>query len=145
MRLFVITPTEIAVDQEAVYVRAEDSSGAFGIARGHADLLTTLAICVVRWRDQHNTEHYVAVRGGMLRVSAGRVVEIATREAIVSDDLGQLRDRILAVMTKTAEAELSARADALRLEHAAVRQIHRYLRPAAQVQGSRVRVGQRGP
>jgi F-type H+-transporting ATPase subunit epsilon len=132
VRLFVITPTEVAVDQETRYVRAEDSSGAFGIAPGHADLLTTLEICVVRWRDQHNTEHYIAVRGGMLRVTSGRVVEIATREAIVSDDLGQLRDRILAAMRKSLEAELSARAGALRLEHAAIRQIHRYLRPADQ-------------
>jgi F-type H+-transporting ATPase subunit epsilon len=132
VRLFVITPTEIAVDQETNYVRAEDSSGAFGIAPGHADLLTTLEICVVRWRDQKNAEHYVAVRGGVLRVSAGRVVQIATREAIVSDDLERLRDQILAAMRKTLEAELSARAGALRLEHAAIRQIHRYLRPADQ-------------
>jgi F-type H+-transporting ATPase subunit epsilon len=132
MKLLVVTPTEVALDQEAGYVRAEDSSGAFGIATGHADLLTTLEICVVRWRDLHNAEHYVAVRGGVLRVSAGRVVEIATREAVVSDDLGQLRDRILAAMRKTLEAELSARAGALRLEHAAIRQIHRYLRPADQ-------------
>ena len=132
MRLLVITPTEIAVDHETGYVRAEDSSGAFGIASGHADLLTTLEICVVRWRDRHNTEHYVAVRGGVLRVTAGRLVEIATREAIVSDDLARLRDRVLAAMRKTLEAELSARAGALRLEHAAIRQIHRYLRPADQ-------------
>jgi F-type H+-transporting ATPase subunit epsilon len=132
VRLFVITPTEIALDQETNYVRAEDSSGAFGIAPGHADLLTTLEICVVRWRDQQNAEHYVAVRGGVLRVSASRVVQIATREAIVSDDLERLRDRILAAMRKTLEAELSARAGALRLEHAAIRQIHRYLRPADQ-------------
>lgn len=133
MRLVVITPTEIPVDQESVvYVRAEDSSGAFGIAPGHADLLTTLEICVVRWRDRLNIERYIAVRGGLLRVSGGRLVEIATREAIVSDDLGQLQDRIVIAMRKTAESELSARAGALRLEHAAIRQIHRYLRPAEQ-------------
>jgi F-type H+-transporting ATPase subunit epsilon len=132
MRLLVITPTEVAVDHEAGYVRAEDSSGAFGIAPGHADLLTTLEICVVRWRDRLNNEHYLAVRGGVLRVSAGRMVEIATREAILSDDLGRLRDTILTVMKKNLDAELSARAGALRLEHTVIRQIHRYLRPADQ-------------
>jgi F-type H+-transporting ATPase subunit epsilon len=132
MRLFVITPTEIAVDQEAGYVRADDSSGAFGIAPGHTDLLTTLEVCVVRWRDQHNTEHYVAVRGGVLRVNGGQRVEIASREAIVSDNLERLRERILSVMKRNLEAEFSARAGALRLEHAAIRQIHRYLRPADQ-------------
>ncbi|HEY7220851.1 MAG TPA: F0F1 ATP synthase subunit epsilon [Candidatus Binatia bacterium] len=132
MRLVVITPTEVTVDQEVGHVRAEDLSGSFGIASGHADLLTTLEICVIRWRNQQDIEHYVAVRGGVLRVSGGRLVEVATREAIVSEDLGQLRDRILVAMRKNREAELSARAGALRLEHAAIREIHRYLRPTDQ-------------
>jgi len=132
MRLIVITPTETVLDRETVYVRAEDPSGAFGIAPGHADLLTTLEICVVNLRDEDNIEHHVAVRGGVLRVSGGCLVEIATREAIVSDDLGQLRDRILVTMRKNLEAELAARAGVLRLEHAAIRQIHRFLRPADQ-------------
>lgn len=130
MKLVIITPTEIAVDGEAArHVRAEDSSGAFGVEPRHADLLTTLAICVVRWRDQRNVERYVAVRGGVLRVRDGKVVEIATREAVVSDDLGHLRGQVLSGMIKNVEAEQSARSGALRLEHAAIRQIYRYLRP----------------
>jgi F-type H+-transporting ATPase subunit epsilon len=130
MKLVVTTPTEIAVDEEPVrYVRAEDSSGAFGIEPRHADLLTTLAICVVRWRDDRNVEHYVAVRGGVLRVREGKVVEIATREAVVNDDLLHLRSQVLSAMVKNVEAEQSARSGALRLEHAAIRQIYRYLRP----------------
>ena len=131
MKLVITTPTEVAVDDEPVsYVRAEDSSGAFGIEPRHADLLTTLAICVVRWRDSRKAERYVAVRGGVLRVRNGQVVEIATREAVVSDDLRHLRSQVLAGMLKNVEAEQSARSGALRLEHAAIRQIYRYLRPA---------------
>ena len=131
MKLVVATPTEIAVDEEPVqYIRAEDASGAFGIEPRHADLLTTLAICVVRWRNQQNAEHYVAVRGGVLRVRDGTVVEIATREAVVGDDLGRLRHEVLTAMAKNVEAERSARSGTLRLEHAAIRQIQRYLRPA---------------
>lgn len=131
MKLVITTPTEIAVDEEPVrYVRAEDSSGAFGVEPRHADLLTTLAICVVRWRDERNVERYAAVRGGVLRVRDGKVVEIATREAVVNNDLGHLRTQVLSAMTKNVEAEQSARSGALRLEHAAVRQIYRYLRPA---------------
>ncbi len=131
MKLVVTTPTEIAVDEGPVrYVRAEDFSGAFGIEPRHADLLTTLAICVVRWRDQRNVEHYVAVRGGVLRVRDGKVVEIATREAVVSEDLGHLLSQVLSAMTKNVEAERSAKSGTLRLEHAAIRQLYRYLRPA---------------
>jgi F-type H+-transporting ATPase subunit epsilon len=131
MKLIVTTPTEIAVDKEPVrYVRAEDSSGSFGIEPRHANLLTTLTICVVRWRDERYVEHYVAVRGGVLRVREGKIVEIATREAVVGDDLGRLRSQVLSAMIKNVEAEQSARAGALRLEHAAIREIYRYLRPA---------------
>ncbi len=129
MRLVVTTPTAIALDESSVrHVRAEDFSGAFGIEPGHADFLTTLSICVVRWRDG-GFEHYVAVRGGVLRVREGKVVEIATREAVVGDDLGHLRSEVLTAMTKNVEAERSARSGALSLEHAAIRQIYRYLRP----------------
>lgn len=130
MKLVITTPTEIAIDEEQVrYVRAEDASGAFGIEPRHADLLTTLTIGVVTWRDERNVERYVAVRGGVLRVRDGKVVEIATREAVASDDLDVLRKQVLSTMTKAVEAEQSARSGALRLEHAAIRQIYRYLRP----------------
>ena len=130
VRLIVTTPTAIAVNEDLVHhVRAEDPSGAFGIEPGHADFLTTLSICVVRWRNGGGVEHYIAVRGGVLRVRDGKVVEIATREAVVNDDLGHLRSEILATMTQNVETERSARSGALSLEQAAIRQIYRYLRP----------------
>jgi F-type H+-transporting ATPase subunit epsilon len=131
MRLLVTTPTAIAVDQDRVrYVRAEDASGSFGIEPHHAELLTTVTVCVVRWRDADHRERYVAVRGGVLRVCNGNLVEIATREALVGDDLPLLYGQVLSAMRNNLEAEQSARSDALRLEHAVVRQVYRYLRPA---------------
>jgi len=129
LRLIVTTPTAIAVDEDSVrHVRAEDPSGAFGIKPGHADFLTSLSICVVRWRNGGG-EHYVAVRSGVLRVRDGKLVEIATREAVLSDDLVHLRNDILAKMAHNVEAERSARSGVLGLEQAAIRQIYRYLRP----------------
>src|SRR5579872_7445710 len=105
MRLIVTTPTEIALDQHSIqHVRDEDPSGAFGIESGHADVLTTLPICVVRWRDSGGDgEHYIAVRGGVLRVREGKVVEIATREAVINDDLEHLRSEVLIRMVENLE------------------------------------------
>ena len=40
-----------------------------------------------------------------------------------------LRSEVLAAMAQNLEAERSARSGALSLEHAAIRQIYRYLRP----------------
>jgi F-type H+-transporting ATPase subunit epsilon len=133
MRLIVTTPTAIALDESSVrHVRAEDATGGFGIEPGHADFLTTLSICVVRWRNGGGVEHYLAVRGGVLRVREGKLVEIATREAVVDDDLGHLRGEVLATMTQGIEDERSARSGVLSLEQAAIRQIYRYLRPTDQ-------------
>lgn len=69
------------------------------------------------------------MRSGVLRVREGKLVEIATREAVVSDDLVHLRNDILATMAHNVEAERSARSGVLGLEQAAIRQIYRYLRP----------------
>jgi len=133
MRLIVTTPTAIALDESSVrQVRAEDATGGFGIEPGHADFLTALSICVVRWRNGGGVEHYLAVRGGVLRVREGKLVEIATREAVVDDVLGHLRGEVLATMTQGIEDERSARSGVLGLEQAAIRQIYRYLRPTDQ-------------
>lgn len=133
MKLVVSTPTTVAVEQDDVrHVRAEDRTGAFGIAPGHTNFLTVLRISVLIWRDAQGSEHYVAVRGGVLRVSNGSLVEVATREAVPGTDLARLRAEVLAQMTRNFEAEQSARFGALKLERAVIRRLSRYLRPTTQ-------------
>ena len=140
MRLVVTTPAAIVVSVDNVlYVRAEDSTGAFGIQPGHADFLTALAVSVLIWRDAAGVEHYAAVRGGVLRVRGGSIVEVATREAMRGEDLGQLRDIVLAEMSRNAETERAARLGALGLQQAVIQQIYRYLRPAERRHDSLVR------
>jgi F-type H+-transporting ATPase subunit epsilon len=130
MKLIVTTPTAIVVNTDDVrYVRAEDRTGAFGIQPGHADFLTALAISVLIWRDATGAEHYAAVRGGPLRVRGGSSVEVATREAVLGDNLKNLREVVLAGMTSNAESEKAARVSALGMQQAVIQQIYRYLRP----------------
>jgi len=134
MKLVIATPTAIVVKADDVhYIRAEDSTGAFGIQSGHADFLTALAISVLTWRDRAGLEHYAAVRGGVFRVREGESVEVATREAILGDNLKNLREGVLAHMTQHAETEQAARLGALGLQQAAIQQIYRYLRPGEQL------------
>ena len=129
MKLVVTTPLSIVVDvSDVVHLRAEDETGAFGILSGHADFLTALSISVATWRDRTGSEHHVAVRGGMLQVLGGDTITIATREAIVSDDLGHLQTEVLTAFRRETEEERSARTDARRLYLAAIRQINRFLK-----------------
>ena len=97
MRLRIITPLSVVVDEEGVQaLRAEDASGSFGILPRHADFLTSLALSVVGWRSGDGRSHYCAVRYGVLSVTGGRDVAIATREAVLGDDLATLDETVLA-------------------------------------------------
>lgn len=129
MRLSVSTPLAIVlVVDNVAHLRAEDETGAFGILPGHADFLTALAVSVVTWRDRHGAEHYVAVRGGMLEVRNGDAINVATREAVLGDDLHHLETEVLAAFHRRLEEDQAARTDAQRLYLAAIRQICCFLR-----------------
>jgi F-type H+-transporting ATPase subunit epsilon len=134
MRLLITTPTSVVVDQrDVVAIRAEDETGSFGILQGHADFLTALTVSVVSWHAAVPAQQFCALRRGLLSVSAGNEVAIATRAAIVSDDLAQLERVILAQFREDLEAEQIARTDSLQLQMQAIRQIVRYLRPTRAV------------
>jgi F-type H+-transporting ATPase subunit epsilon len=130
MRLLITTPTAVVADDpDVTSVRAEDETGSFGILQGHADFLTVLSVSVVAWRRADERQHYCAVRRGVLRVSDGNEVAIATREAIIGDDLDHLEQVVVGELRSTLETERMARIGSLQLQMKAIRQIVRYLRP----------------
>lgn len=130
MRLHVRTPfATVLHTDEAVHVRAEDASGAFGVLRGHTDFLTVLGVSVLTWRDGRASEHYVALRGGVLSVRDGETVTVTTAEAVVGEDLHRLEAEVLARFQRQADEERAAHTQAQRLHLAAIRQIMRLLRP----------------
>lgn len=130
MRLTVSTPLAVIVDTEDVaHLRAEDATGAFGILPRHANFLTVLTVSVMTWRDTKDTEHHVAVRGGMLEVRDGTTIAVATREAVPGDDLHRLESEVLARFRQQENEERAAHTDAERLYLAAIRQILGLLRP----------------
>jgi F-type H+-transporting ATPase subunit epsilon len=130
MRLLITTPTAVVVDDaDVAAVRAEDESGSFGILDGHDDLLTALTVSVVSWHRAGSPPHFCAVRHGVLSVSGGREVAIATRDAIAGDDLDRLAQVVLAEFRQKADSERVSRVTGLELQMKAIRQIVRYLRP----------------
>lgn len=123
MRLRIVTPLSVVVDNDALSVRAEDASGSFGILPGHADFLTSLAISVVGWKQGNGTQRYCAVRRGMLSVAGGKDVAVATREAIPGDDLATLDATVLDRFRAEIEQERSERFDSVQLQLNAIRRI----------------------
>jgi len=130
MKLRIITPLTVAVDEDGVMaLRAEDASGGFGILPRHADFLTSLTISVVAWNSAEGARHFCAVHRGVLSVTGGTDISIATREAVVGDDLATLDQTVLARFRADIEMERIEHVESTRLQLNAIRQIMRHLRP----------------
>jgi len=128
MRLRITTPLAVVIDQELDSLSATDASGSFGILPGHAAFLTTLAICIVSWRHS-GKEKFCAVRGGVLTVAGRTTIAIATREAVVGDDLSRLDTDVLERFVADAEAERFEHVEAMRVQMNAIRRMINRVHP----------------
>ena len=130
MKLRIVTPLDVVIDNESVLaLRAEDESGSFGILPGHADFLTALPVSVVTWTDQDHARRYCAVRGGLLTVTGGTEIAIATREAVLGTDLATLDQTVLHRFRADIDSERAEHFQATRLQLDAIRQIVSHPRP----------------
>ena len=129
MRLCITTPLAVVIDEDGIVaLRAEDATGGFGILPGHAAFLTSLAISVVRWTGADGARRYCAVRRGVLSVTAGREIAVATREAIPGNDLATLDETVLTRFRSDIDMERTQRVESIRLQLNAIRQIVSHLR-----------------
>ncbi len=122
MRLNIVTPLSILVDEDIDSLHAEDASGSFSILSGHANFLTALTISIVSWRQGEN-EHFCAVRGGALTVTDGKVVSVTTREGVTGDDLETLDTDVLAQFHAQADAERVDHIETVQLQLNAIRRM----------------------
>ncbi|MFC4667978.1 F0F1 ATP synthase subunit epsilon [Seohaeicola nanhaiensis] len=126
MRLRIVTPLEVVVDQTIDALRAEDATGSFGILPGHAPFVTALSVSIVSWRAAER-EHFCAIRGGVLSVEGRTVaatsIAIATREAVTGDHLATLDADVLARFRSDADAERTEHVEAMRLQFNAIRHL----------------------
>jgi F-type H+-transporting ATPase subunit epsilon len=138
LRLTIATPSGLLVDSDDVVAfRAEDATGSFGILPGHADFLTVLAPCVLRWRTAGGERRFCAVGGGVLRVADGERVSIACRDGVLGDALGALEAHARAARDARLDAARRARVEQTRLNARAIRQILAYLRPGTAASAAR--------
>jgi F-type H+-transporting ATPase subunit epsilon len=69
------------------------------------------------------------VRRGLLAVTGGQAIDIATREAVAGDDLATLDQTVLARFRDDAEADRAERVGSIRLQLDAIREIISHLQP----------------
>ena len=120
MRLKVLLPTEILLDQQVKKVVAEAQNGSFGILPRHIDFVASLVPSVVVYVDAQGSERFLGIDEGTL-VKCADDVSISTRNAVPGDDLQTLRDVVRSRFLELDDRERSARSALARLEAGVVR------------------------
>ncbi|MEJ2182688.1 MAG: F0F1 ATP synthase subunit epsilon [Nitrospirota bacterium] len=121
VKLKVILPEEVLLEEAARKVKAEDERGSFTLLPRHVDLATSLVPGILSFEDDSGREVFVALDAGVL-VKAGGDVLVCTRRAVLGPDLGQLREHVREQFMVLDERERAARSVMARLEAGLIRQ-----------------------
>jgi F-type H+-transporting ATPase subunit epsilon len=120
VKLKVLLPTEVLVDEDAAKVTAEAHNGSFCLLPRHVDFVAALVPGLLSYESPGGREQFLAVDEGVL-VKCGDEVLVSTRRAVRGGDLGTLRETVDAEFSVLDEREKAARASAARLEADLVR------------------------
>jgi F-type H+-transporting ATPase subunit epsilon len=93
MRLKVLLPSGIIVDEAAVKVNAEAENGLFTLLPRHIDFVAALLPGLLSFETAEGAEEFLAIDEGVL-VKCGPDVLVSTRNALRGGDLGALRETI---------------------------------------------------
>jgi F-type H+-transporting ATPase subunit epsilon len=120
MRLRVLLPTEVLVDEEVVKVIAEAQNGFFGVLPHHIDFVAALVPGILSFTDQDGRNHHVAVDEGVL-VKCGSEVRVSVWNAVRGDALTDLQETVASRFRHLDDEQRSARTALGRLEAGALR------------------------
>lgn len=120
MRLEIVTPLQVGLDMPVVRIVAESPDGSFGLLPHHIDFVSQIVPGILVYEDLQGQEHYAAVNSGTL-VKCGDLVRIATRSAILGDDLDTLEAEMKRQFRQEDESEREARSALARLEAQMIR------------------------
>lgn len=115
IRLEVVTPERLLLEEDADIVVARGADGDIGVLHGHEPLITQLATGELMYRTG-GEDHHLAISGGFLEVRPDKVVvlaDVAERsEEIDRDRAEQARERAEAALNEHRGTQLEAEAAA---------------------------------
>ena len=120
MRLKVLLPTEVLVDEEVIKVIADAENGSFCLLPKHIDFVAALVQGLLCFSDGQGRESYAAIDEGVL-VKCGRDVSISTLNGVRGTDLAELEALIEGRFLELDEHERKARTALARLEAGTLR------------------------
>ncbi len=114
MRLLVLLPTNVLIDEEVTKVVAEAEDGSFCILPRHIDFVSALVPGIFSFTSGDG-EEFLAVDEGIL-VKCASTVTVSTRKAIRSRDLGMLKRTVREEFRALDEREKKTRTILAKLE-----------------------------
>jgi F-type H+-transporting ATPase subunit epsilon len=116
MRLTVLLPTEILVDEEVAKVVAEAQNGSFCLLPRHIDFVAALVPGLLSFvKTADGAEEFLAADEGLL-VKCGPQVLVSTRQAMRGGELGLLRETVEKTFKVLTDQEKRARTALANLE-----------------------------
>lgn len=120
MRLKVLLPSRVLVDEQVSKVVAEAGNGFFALLPRHVDFLAALVPGLFSFVTAEGQEEFLAVDEGIL-VKVGHEVLVSTRNATRGPDLGALRRTVEEQYRLRDERERQTRSALAKLEADLVR------------------------
>lgn len=120
MRLQVLLPTEVLIDENVTKVIAESENGSFCLLPRHIDFVAALVPGLLSFVSEDGREQFLAVDEGIL-VKCGPEVRVSTRRAAIGPDLGTLKRTIEEQFRILDDREKMTRSAVARLEAEFVR------------------------
>lgn len=122
MRLKVLLPTDVLVDEEVHKVSAEARDGSFTLLPRHIDYVTVLVPGLFSYSREDDSQVYLAMAEGVLVKRADRVF-VSTRNAIRGEDLDTLWQTVRQEFEELDDREREARSVIAALESTLVREL----------------------
>jgi F-type H+-transporting ATPase subunit epsilon len=126
IRLEIVTPEKIVVNEDAQIVMAPGVLGEFGVLIGHTPFLTALKAGALRYTDTQGGEHVVFVSGGFAEALPNKVTILAESAERRRDiDLERARAAVERARKRLAEQRSKDEMDFVRAQAALQRALLR--------------------
>jgi F-type H+-transporting ATPase subunit epsilon len=120
VRLKVLLPTRVLIDQPVRKVVAEAENGSFGLLPRHVDFVAPLAPGLLSFQSADGEDRFLAIDQGIL-VKQGAQVLVSTPRAAEAADLGELRETVEREFRSLEDRERQTRSALARLQSDIVR------------------------
>lgn len=115
MKLKVVLPTGILIEQEVAKITAEAENGSFCLLPHHIDFVAALVPGLLSFENERGEEEFLAIDEGVL-VKCGAEVMVSSRNAVRGAVLGELKRAVEQQFRVLDERENQARAVLAKLE-----------------------------